>query len=77
MRARPYNLFDEHEYTAAHVVAALTEFRSENGFSSWGFCTFRQAKDNGCHVRYGETGCRVNFEQGRGATFFNEDQVEY
>ena len=75
MLTRPHNIFDGHPYTAAHIVAAPTEFRSEHGSSSWGFCTFRQAKDHGWHVQDGETGCRVNFEGGGSATFFNEEQL--
>ena len=44
MLTRPHNIFDGHPYTAAQIVAAPTEFRSEHGSSSWGFCTFRTAK---------------------------------
>ena len=74
----PFRLLDDKPFTARHIVTALTEFKDENGFESWGFCTMAQAKLIGVRIVWGEryNYVRVEFQNGTSARYYNEDQFE-
>lgn len=75
---QPYNLFTRKPYKFSHVSSPMLKLKNECGFGSFGFCTKPQAMDHGCKIRYGEATryAWVEFENGKWAKFYNEEQVE-
>lgn len=75
---QPYNLFTGEPYKFSHVTSPMLELKAKYGFGSLGFCTKTQAIDRGCKIRRGEARryAFVEFENGKYAKFYNEDQVE-
>lgn len=75
---QPYNLFTKVPYKHSRVASPMLEFKNKYGFTSLGFCTKKQAESRGQSIRWGEASryAYIEFENGRWAKFYNEDQVE-
>lgn len=57
---RPYNPNSEKTYRGINSLY-LTLISLEKGYSDPRWCTFKQAKDNGWHIKVGSKGTRVEF----------------
>ena len=77
---RPFRLTDGRSYTTPGVVGPLMNHRREYGFTSYGYCTERQAFEMGYRIcpSQGRDFAAVWFQDHRGyepARFYNEEQL--